>query len=165
MAANTRKELHLEETVGPNDLDKILDRAVGILVATGFEVEKRSPRELALRGSVLNSTHQNPLLGIGSGMMSVDRAGRLTLDADLRGARGLGRFVLLFPFALGTFLALFFAVLFTALGNPNGALVGLIAAASAVVPWVIVGPWMAKWILRRTRRAAEAFLRSLVHTA
>jgi hypothetical protein len=83
----------------------------------------------------------------------------LRISAELGAARRLGLFALFFPPGL----CLFLFVIFIALGprHHNAVYVPLLIA----VPWLVLGPLLAKLLRRRTEQAIDALLQSAASIA
>lgn len=137
------------------DAGEALEKARAVLLAAGFRAGASERGGVVFLGPGLNSTRQNPLLGA-SRLRLVARGERLSVDADLGGARRLGRFARFFPPLLCLALAIVFTVVFTfkfdtlAWMAPVYGTTGLLAAV-----WLLVGPVLARAIRRNTWTALD----------
>lgn len=139
------------EVVHAGDPSQALDLARQVLLGQGFEITDDARNTLRAVGPGLLSTTQAAVLGASEIALRAD-GGRLVVQAQLGAARRMQRFVCLFPAALGLALVLAFALL----GKPRPWL-----ALGAAAPWVVVGPLMARWIERRTRRGLDALVHGI----
>ena len=137
------------------DAQAALSLAQAALVAQGFEILAQSASELCVRGPGLHSTRQSPLLGATELSLHI-AASSIEAQAALGGVARMKAFVYLFPPGLGLVLSLPFLLA----GLPNW-WVGLLAVA----PWLVLSPLMGAMIERRTIRAIEGLVRSMVAVA
>ncbi|MCA8998088.1 MAG: hypothetical protein KDA80_13915 [Planctomycetaceae bacterium] len=145
------------------------------LSANGFAVVEQEPKRMRFAGPGLNSTRQNPIRGV-SELVAEVRDGTLALDAELGGVEFLGRFLRIFPVALGLFLLV---VLGTSLGLVLGAQFGIgfgvpfapgwmwlpfIGAITLLptLPWLFLGPMITQSIRKKTERAVDALLTTVI---
>jgi len=137
------------------DPDAALTLARTTLLAQGFEILPGSSAELRARGPGMRSTRQSALLGVSEFRFQI-AASTLTATATLGAVARMKAFVMLFP--VGLILSL--VVLFALLGQGVSYL-GL----WLTLPWLVVSPWMAKLIERRTTRAVDRLARSMAVAA
>lgn len=116
----------------------------------------------------MNSSRENAIRGVTEARVLSDR-GVIEIQAELGGVARLGRFVTLFPLVLGVVLAMIFLLIVWANGElgkqPANVWIPLIAPLLSTLPWLILGPWIARLFRRRTERAIESLLQSAAHCA
>ena len=132
------------------DAQAALDHGRNILASLGFRVSRKSDGELEAIGPGLNSSNQPPLLGATELTLAVS-ASTVTAKATLGGVRRLTLFVCIFPPALVICLLGVFAIIGAAKGKPPLPWPEL----SGFLVFFLMGPIMAPWILRRTRKAID----------
>lgn len=145
----------------PGGRQDVLADARAMLLAAGFRAAGANPGSATFLSPGLNSTRQNPLLGA-SRLRVAARGGRLSVDAELGGARRLGRFARFFPPLLCGSLAVLFTVVFSlqfdsliwmpAVYGTTGLLAGV---------WLLVGPVLQRTIRRSTQTALDNFVAAL----
>jgi len=139
------------------DAGGALAAAQTILAMLGYAVTREGSGAIDATGPGLRSTNQNPVLGA-SRLRIVASAGTLALEAEMGGVRSMRRFVWLFPPSLILGLILIFVMvgLLGGRGVPWTVLFpgGLIQLAL----WVVLAPFLAGWIDRRTRTALGTLL-------
>lgn len=137
-----------------------IDLALSALTSLGFRVTDRASGYLELQGPGMNSTSQSPLVGASRIDLRAG-GGELSLRAELGGVRKMARFVVWFPLGLCALVAAALGAVFWSFGDERAALPGIALAVGAnVVLWLVLGPWMARWIHRRTARSLDALLRN-----
>ncbi len=142
------------------DFRDLLSIAESQLANRGFRIVKKNDEMVEVTGPGLNSTKQDPLLGASMIRLS-GRVGTLNLEAELGGAQFLSNFVRRFPFMLCIGLAIVMEITFAlTLPGRNALWFGLVPILAAS-PWIIIGPLMAKSILKRTENSLETFLHNL----
>lgn len=139
------------------------DRALAVvrdaLLANGFELLNERSGRLEFEGPGVRRSRQNGLCGISRATIGVT-ASDLSAEAELGGAASLGRFVIVFPFAVALLLVVIFAVHFYLSGEVADRWKLLLVPVIAAVPWGILGPVLA-WLYRaRSQRALDRLLRS-----
>lgn len=78
------------------------------------------------------------------------------------GVQSMSRFVTLFPIGLSLFLCILFLVLFSATSDRRAGMVPVIAITGlTALPWLFLGPLMARQIYARTCRAIDALLNNM----
>lgn len=132
-----------------------LNLARTTLLAQGFEILPGSSAELRAEGPGMRSTRQSALLGVSEFRFQI-AAATLTASATLGGVSSMKAFVMLFPIGLILSLVLLFALL-----GQGVSYLGL----WSTLPWLVVSPWMAKLIERRTTRAVDRLARSMAVAA
>jgi hypothetical protein len=146
---------HSESVPFSGDTNTALHLADAALTALGFRITERTAGSLEAVGPGMNSTRQSALLGasrirIGSGH------GELSIEAELGGVERMSRFVRRFPIGLGLLLAVVFVAAF------GFRVPAWIAPLVAVLPWLVIGPWMAQSMRARTCRGLDALLANMV---
>ncbi len=154
---------------------KILNAALGILANNGFVIVERSNDSAIVTGPGLRSTRQNPVLSATRIQINVDD-NQVRLNAELGGVASMQKFVLLFPFAIGFALSVFFAVaggwffgkqFGIGFGVPwakgwSWFMVAIGIGMLPALPWLVISPWMAKMIGNNTQRALDALVTNAV---
>ena len=123
------------------------------LVSQGFEILADTGSELRAQGPWMRSTHQAAIVGASDLLLRVDGS-MIAATATLGGVARMRAFVVLFPPAL--ILSLMLMPLFQ--GNP----VPWVHAGLMIAPWLLISPWMANSMERRTRRAVDAIVRGMI---
>jgi hypothetical protein len=131
--------------------------AESALTALGFRITQRSPESLEAVGPGMNSMRENPLTGA-SRIRFRRSPGEMAVEAELGGVERMSRFVTLFPIGLCLAIAVTFVVIF----GPPVPMAAWMAPAIIALPWLVLGPWMARFIRTRTCRALEALLANMV---
>lgn len=123
------------------------------LVANAFTITEASQTGFTATGPGMNSNNQNVIRGVSKAVVHTE-GNTLHISAELGAARRLGLFAMFFPPGL----CLFLAAVFAALGprHHNAVYVPLLLA----VPWLVLGPLLARMLRRRTEQAVEALLQS-----
>lgn len=93
------------------DAGKAFDLAAAALAGVGFRIDGRTDSSLEATGPGMTSSRQSPLVGA-SRIQFARRGGELTADAELGGARWVGRFATLFPLGLCLFLCVVLTAVF-----------------------------------------------------
>lgn len=144
---NYKSKVHIRR-----DPAKALQTLQQIFIHNNFSVKPHGDNGFELIGPGLNSTEQNPLLGISKGACRL-QGSTIELVVELGGVQFMKRFVLFFPFGLGILLS---AVFLLTMG-------GWLAVATpilAVSPWLVLSPLMSRWIQKRTESAIETALQN-----
>lgn len=131
----------------------ILDRAVDQLATIEFVLVEKSETSRTLAGPGMHSTKQPALVGA-SDIEIAREGGEMVIRADLGGVRAMSRFVWIFPPCLCLFVAATIA-----LSNGEVDWTWMLLPA---LPWVVIAPLMSRMIERRTRRALDGWLQTLV---
>jgi hypothetical protein len=140
------------------DPDRALERATAVLVAVGFRTRERGVGSAVFEGPGMRNNRQNPLLGA-SRIRLVARGGKLNLEADLGAARKLGLFARIFPPALCLCLGLVFTLVVGFLQDNTLWMLPVYSTVGGLtLLWLILGPFLARWILSNSRRALDGFL-------
>ncbi|MFN7290700.1 MAG: hypothetical protein ACK5YR_02680 [Pirellula sp.] len=147
---------------------KILNSVLSKLANNGFVIVERRNDSAIVTGPGLRSTRQNPLLGATRIQIAVDD-NQVRLNAELGGVASMQKFVLLFPFALGFALSVFFAVaggwffgkqFGIGFGVPwakgwSWFMIAIGIGMLPAFPWLLISPWMAKLIRNNTHQALD----------
>lgn len=137
------------------DPAKAIERASATLTAAGFRTKSSSNGSTVFEGPGMRSTKQSPLLGA-SRIRLRARGDKLSLEAELGGARKLGLFARIFPPALCLFLGLVFTIIMSAQQENTLWMLPLYTALGLMlVVWLIIGPMIARRILASSRRALD----------
>lgn len=140
------------------DPARAIERATAVLVAAGFRTKERSGGSAVFEGPGMRSNHESPLRGA-TRIRLVARGERLSLEAELGGARKLGRFVRLFPPGLCLLLALLFTVLFSVQQQNTSWMLPLYSSLGGMILlWLVLGPLIARHILTSTQKALDQFV-------
>jgi hypothetical protein len=159
----------------PAATSKILDASLSVLANNGFAIVERSNDSVIVTGPGLRSTRQNPLLGATRIQIEVDD-NQVCLTAELGGVAAMQKFVLVFPFALGFALSVFFAVIGGwFFGNQFGVgfgvpwakgwswfMVAIGIGMLLALPWLVISPWMANMIRNNTHQALDVLVNNAV---
>lgn len=137
-----------------NTAPSALDTARQIFVANGFAVEV-SDSELIAIGPGMNSTSQNPLVGVSRARVVVSKD-VVRFVGELGGVRKMQRLVYLLPLALGISFGLIFGLTFSFRTG--------LSALLPVLPWAIGGPIMSQWLKNRTIQAVEILLQNAANS-
>ena len=125
------------------------------LIANEFTIVDAKPTEFTATGPGMMSTNQNAIRGVSTATFRTE--GRVMhVQAELGGAAWLGRFAIFFPFALGVLLA----ATFWGIGRTQGKPADVITPLFPVLPWLVIGPLMARYIRKRTEKAIYGLLQS-----
>lgn len=134
--------------------DRALETARDTLVHQNFKLTATTRTSLEAEGPGMNSTKENPLLGLSR--VRVDVTGHeLSAVAEAGGVRRLLTIVSLVLVGV----TIMDIALFSFLPNRNGSgplhwYYGLAPTA----PWIIIMPLMTRWVRRRTNRALDTLL-------
>jgi hypothetical protein len=150
-----------EENITFNgDSSRALDTALRTLLPLGFEIESQGSGYLALKGPGMNSTRQNALQGISHAEFSANR-GSLRVRAELGGVDRMQRFLVFLLIGLGLFDSLVFIGLWYFLDPLRAHPWFLVIPLITFIPWIIIGPLLARWIDKRTREALGVLLHNM----
>jgi hypothetical protein len=122
------------------------------LLSQGFEIVSDSETEMVARGPGMHSNQQSPIVGVSDFRLLIAE-GRVAASATLGGVAKMRAFVYLFPPGLAVALIL----LFTLLGVDFSWTMVLWAA-----PWLVLSPWMASSMKRKTVASIERLVRGMV---
>ncbi|MHC4944430.1 MAG: hypothetical protein ACYTG7_15550 [Planctomycetota bacterium] len=136
------------------DPAKALETARSVLALNGFKVSSQGEGTILAEGPGLKSTRQNPLLGMTRAQITV-RQSSIDLEAELGGVRFMQRFIVIFPPALVLFLALVFYLVPMKGETPSYLWLYMI------LPWIVIGPLIAKIMKRSTVKAIETLLHNM----
>lgn len=130
---------------------KCIDTAKMIFMQNGFLVSKKGEHDFQFTGPGMSSTKENPLVGVSTARIKLNGR-QVTLEAELKSVRGMQWFIWIFPFALC-------GILFLVLNGsrPSGSPINW-ASLLAVLPWIVLSPWMSRWMKRRTIRALDVLI-------
>ncbi|MBW2268061.1 MAG: hypothetical protein JRH16_05760 [Deltaproteobacteria bacterium] len=128
-----------------------LDVARTALLSLGFEIVAESESQLSARGPGLHSNHQPALLGASELSFQVTPAS-VDARATLGGVATLKAFLYVFPPGLALVLMLGFAAMGMGV---------LWQTALAVAPWLVLSPWLAASIERKTTQAVERLVHGM----
>jgi hypothetical protein len=144
------------------DTGKAFGLAESALTAIGFRLTERTAGSVELVGPGMNNSRESALVGA-SRIRIVGGSGELAVEADLGGVERMARFVTLFPPGLCLALGVLLSVVFSAIHGPGAWVIAVAAAtAGAALPWLLLGPWMARRIRARTCRGLDALLANMV---
>ena len=129
------------------------------LIANGFTIVDAKPTEFTVTGPGMMSSNQNAILGVSKATFRTD-GGVIHVKAELGGAAWLGRFAMFFPIGLGLLLAAIFWIIGRAQGNLANKPAAVLTPLLAVSPWLVIGPFMARFIRKRTEKAIDGLLQS-----
>lgn len=136
-----------------DEIKKSMETAQAIFMQNGFAMTKKGEWDFEFNGPGMHSTKQNPLLGVSRARLKL--SGRqLKLEADLGSVRRMQWFILIFPFALGLFI-------FLLIGAAQKNIQSGLPVLAAVAPWIVIAPWMSRWMKRRTVRALDTLLENV----
>jgi hypothetical protein len=133
-----------------DDPSKAFQNLKQVFVQNNFSVKTHGDNGFELQGPGLNSTHENPILGVSSGACRV-HGSTIELAVELGSARMLQWFILCFPIGLGLFLAIVFSLTL-------GGWTAITTPLLAVAPWLVLSPLMSRWIHNRTTKAVDTAL-------
>jgi hypothetical protein len=128
-----------------------LDVSRTALLPLGFEILADSSSELRVRGPGMQSNREPALLGASELQIQV-ASYEITARATLGGVATMKAFLYLFPPALALALGLAFAFW------------GMSAwwtCLAWAAPWVVLSPWMAWHLERRTTRAVDRLIHGM----
>lgn len=143
------------------DTARAFDLANAALTSLGFRISSRSESSLELTGPGMTSTRQSALMG--ATRLRITRGSHdLSIEAELGGVQTMSRFVTLFPIGLSLFLCVLMLVQFSVLSDHRGGVVPVIAITGlTALPWLFLGPLMARHVHARTCRAIDALLNNM----
>lgn len=125
------------------------------LLGQGFEIVDYGRSEVRATGPGISSTEQPALCGVSEITFRISTSA-IVVRARLGGVRTMKLFLSFFPPLLGLVLI----VVFAASGLPF-----LWAPLLAVAPWLVLSPIISSWMERRTTKAVERLVRSMVQVA
>jgi hypothetical protein len=140
------------------DPAKALETARSVLATNGFKVNPQGENGITAEGPGMKSTRQNPLLGMTRAQITV-RQSSIDLEAELGGVRFMQQFIIFFPPGLILFLALIFALLPMEGEAPSRMWLFMI------LPWIVIGPLIAKTMKRSTVKAIDTLLHNMSRSA
>ena len=139
---------------------RAFDTALRTLLPLGFLVVSEGSSQLIVTGPGFNSTRQNALLGISRAEFTAERSS-LKVLAELGGVDRMQRFLIILLVGLGLFDSLVFLGLWYFLDQLRAHTWFLAIPALTLVPWVVIGPILARWIGNRTREALNRLLQNM----
>lgn len=137
------------------DPREALELARAALLAQGFEVVSESESEMHASGPGMQSTQQSPLVGISEVRFSVGPS-TLAATATLGAVAKMTTFLYLFPPALALVLAVILAF---------AGMAGWWFSLLWVAPWIVIAPFMATALERRTTNAVDGLVRSMARAS
>jgi hypothetical protein len=129
-----------------------LEAARTALLGQGFEILRVWESGLEARGPAMSSSKEPPLRGATEVSITVALS-MIQLHARLGGVVRMKRFLYLLPAGM--------AAIFIATVGLTFSLRAMWVPAMALLPWLVLSPWIAGWIDRRTRAALDALVRSM----
>ena len=135
------------------DLDSAMTLAKYIFATNGFQINQNGQSELAVAGTGMTSTKQDPLKGLTKGKLIVSEE-NLEFTGELGGVQFMKKVLYFCPPALGLGLTAFFV--FTK-HDINAGLTQFLCFA----PWIVISPVMAKFIQKKTEGAIATALRNI----
>jgi hypothetical protein len=139
------------------DSRRVMQLAAESLTAAGMRIDSKTDSTLEFSGPGLNSTNENPLLGISRARLSATGS-TISIRADLGAVQRLFRILLYMIVALDVVACV---VLFLVLRGKMATPLVLTIAIAPVAPWIVLLPLMSGWMKRRTMRAIETLLNNL----
>ncbi|MBM3137069.1 MAG: hypothetical protein FJZ98_02655 [Chloroflexi bacterium] len=139
---------------------RAFDTALTTLLPLGFQVLSEGSSQLVVNGPGFTSTRQNALLGISRAEFTAERSS-LKVRAELGGVDRMQRFLIILLVGLGLFDSLIFLTLWYFLDQLGAHIWFLFIPALTLVPWVIIGPILARWIGKRTQEALHHLLQNM----
>ena len=136
---------------------KPLEALKAAFIANGFQVSASGRGEFVARGPDLRSTDQNPLKGVSEARVRAIGS-QMEIHAELGGALWMRRFILLFPPLLGVAVSAGLAAFFWAIGILMRVWFVPLVILCAELPWVVLGPLMARRVRKRTEEAVDSLL-------
>ncbi|HPO13090.1 MAG TPA: hypothetical protein PLI09_06560 [Candidatus Hydrogenedentes bacterium] len=131
---------------------KALESAREQFLQQGFKLTSLSPTSFEVTGPGMNNTRQNALRGVSKAYVSISGK-ELHVEAELRYARRMQRFVLFFPPAL--ILGLMATFLVTLPGSKT---VALASCIPQLLIWIPISLIWAPSIRRRTEKAIDTVM-------
>ncbi|MBN1436082.1 MAG: hypothetical protein JW936_03315 [Sedimentisphaerales bacterium] len=122
----------------------------------GFQVDQPVPNQLVAVGPGMQSTNQNPILGVSRVTITIN-PDTIDLQAELAAVRFMQRFIFFLPPALCAFVALILAFI------PSLPTYTPILAFTPVLPWLITYPLIARRVKYNTTHALDTLLHNLAH--
>jgi len=136
------------------------DTALRTMLPLGFQVISEGSGLLVLSGPGFTSTRQNALLGVSRAEFTAERSS-LKVRAELGGVDRMQLFLIVLLVGLGLFDSLIFLGLWWFLDALRARAWFLFIPALTLLPWVIIGPILARWIGKRTREALRQLLQNM----
>jgi len=134
--------------------DAAIDIARSQFIVHGFKVNQSGPAEITVTGPGMQSTNQNPILGVTQAKISIT-SGHISVCAELGGVKFMQRFIYIFPPALCAFLG------FTMAFFPNTPKHSPLIVIAVAAPWLVISPLMAKMIKTRTTKAVDTLVHNM----
>lgn len=141
------------------DMAKAMEIASTAFSSNNFDVTHRTPTsiEFEARKGGPRAAANSPLLG--ATRIKLDMAdGQLRLMASLRGVWAMGRLLIYLPVALGIILIVLLGLLF----RDNGLMITTFIAIALVLPWVVLAPFMVRWLKGRAIMVLANLLQSII---
>jgi hypothetical protein len=142
------------------DPSRAFDTALRTLLPLGFQVINESSSQLIVTGPGFTSTQQNALLGISRAEFTAERSS-LKVLTELGAVDRMQRFLIILLVGLGLFDSLVFLGLWYFLDKLRAHTWFLAIPALTLVPWVVIGPILTRWIGNRTREALNRLLQNM----
>jgi hypothetical protein len=149
--------MHEDAILFSGDAQRAFDAAVEALQPLGFDVIQRSASRLVVSSPGFDSG-QNALLGISHAEFSCTGS-RLTVQAELGGVDRFKNKMMSLMVGVGIFNALIQIALWVLIEDLHAKAWFLAVPVLTFIPWVFIAPYMARWILRRTKEALQSLLR------
>jgi hypothetical protein len=131
--------------------------AFDALTAAGMRINSKTATTIEFKGPGLNNTRDNPLRGISSGRLHITGSS-IHLTADLGAVSRLFKILGVMIFGLDLVGAV---ILYIFLRGKFSLPLVLAIAVGPVAPWIVLLPWMANWMKRRTIGAMDTLLNNL----
>ena len=147
--------IHEYQVPFQGDVPAAFNVARTTLLSQGFEIVSESDSEMCARGPGMHSNQQSPIVGVSDFRLLV-RGGMVGATATLGGVARMSAFVYLFPPGLALGLVLLFALL-----GVDFSWTTVLWAA----PWLVLSPWMASSMKRKTVASIERLVRGMVQAA
>ena len=138
--------------------DAAIATACSLFMANGFKVEQPSATEIIAVGPGMQSTSENPIMGITRAEISVS-SDTVYIRTELGGVQFMQRFVFIFPPALFAFLFI------PLLALADGPWYRFLLVFAPIVPWLFISPMIVGWIKNRTTKAVDVLIHNISNVA
>lgn len=153
-------QIHEGYVVFSGDAERAFDIALETLLPLGFQIETKGSSRLTAAGPGFGSTRQGALLGVSRAEFTADRSS-LRVRAELGGVDRMQRFLIILLVGVGTFDSLLFTALWYFFGEIRAYSWFLAIPALTMLPWIFIGPILARWIGKRTKEALDTLLHNM----